>query len=230
MCLSVPCPEEFSFVELGWEVLQFCFYSYYCLCVSVITSFYRAVSLLTVYLHVGLWLILQKRGVSCLRFVSWNVKGINGPSKRGRVFSHLKHLKAENAFLQETQLITKDHYRLKASWVGQSFHSNFSSKARGTAILIHKKIQFSPTNVVVDHQGRFVVVSDSLHNVPAVLVSLYAPNWDDEAFIRKVISLLPDLSAHHLILGGDLNCTIDPLLGKSCSRQDPPSKMAKTIS
>ena len=28
-----------------------------------------------------------------------------------------------------------------------------------------------------------------------------APNWDDEAFIWKVISLLPDLSAHHLVLG-----------------------------
>ncbi len=152
-----------------------------------------------------------KKGVSCLRFVSWNVKGINGPVKRGRVFSHLKHLRTEIAFLQETHLITKDHHRLKASWVGQSFHSNFSSKVRGTAILIHKKIQFCPTNVIADHQGWFVIVSGSLVNVPVVLVNLYAPNWDDEAFIRKVTSLLPDLTSHHLILGGDLNCTINPL-------------------
>ena len=170
------------------------------------------------------------KGVSCLRFVSWNVKGINGPVKRGRVFSHLKHLKTEIAFLQETHLITKDHHRLKAPWVGQTFHSNFSSKTRGTAILIHKKIQFSPTNVIADHQGRFVIVSGSLNNESVVLVNLYAPNWDDEAFIGKVISLLPDLSSHHLILGGDLNCTIDPLLDKSCPRQDSPSKMAQAIS
>ena len=53
-----------------------------------------------------------KKGVSCLRFVSWNVKGIDGPVKRGRVFSHLKHLKTEIAFLQETHLIAKDHQRL----------------------------------------------------------------------------------------------------------------------
>lgn len=31
-------------------------------CVSDITSFYRAVYFLTVNLHVGLWLILQKKG------------------------------------------------------------------------------------------------------------------------------------------------------------------------
>lgn len=79
-----------------------------------------------------------KDGGACLRFVSWNIKGINGPVKRGRIFSHLKHLKTDIAFLQETHLTTKDHHRLKASWVGQTFHSNFSSKARGTAILIHK--------------------------------------------------------------------------------------------
>lgn len=171
-----------------------------------------------------------KKGVSSLRFVSWNVKGINGPLKRGRVFSHLKHLKTEIAFLQETHLIAKDHHRLKASWVGQSFHSNFSSKARGTAILIHKKIQFYPTNVIADHQGRFVIVSGSLINVPVVLVNLYAPNWDDEAFIKKITSLLPDLTSHHFILGGDLNCTINPLLDKSSPRQDSPSKVAKAIS
>ena len=127
-------------------------------------------------------------------------------------------------------MITKDHHRLKASWVGQNFHSNFSSKVRGTAILIHKKILFSPKKFIADHQGRFVIVSGSLNNVAVVLVNLYAPNWDDEAFIRKVVSLLPDLSSHHLILGGDLNCTMDPLLDKSCPRQDPPSKMAKAIS
>ena len=96
--------------------------------------------------------------------------------------------------------------------------------------MIHKKIQFYPTNVIADHQGRFVIVSGSLINVPVVLVNLYAPNWDDEAFIRKVTSLLPDLTSHHLILGGDLNCTINALLDKSCPRQGSPSKIAKAIS
>lgn len=165
-----------------------------------------------------------------LRLVSWNVKGMNGPVKRGRIFSHLKHLKTEVAFLQETHLTTKDHHRLKASWVGQTFHSNLNGKARGTAIVTHKKLQFSPTNVIADPQGRYVMVLGSLNNVTVVLVNLYTPNWDDEAFVGKVISLLPNLNTHHLILGGDLNCTINPLLDKSSQKRDAPSKMAKAFS
>lgn len=165
-----------------------------------------------------------------LRFVSWNVKGLNSPVKRGRVLSHLKHFNAEIAFLQETHLITKDNHRLKASWVGQCYHSNFSNKARGVAILIHKKVQFSPAKIITDSQGRFLIVTGSLHNVAVALVNLYAPNWDDEAFVTKVMSALPDLNNNHLILGGDLNCSIDPSLDRSSNRQCSPSKMAKAFS
>ena len=44
-----------------------------------------------------------------------------------------------------------------------------------------------------------------------------------------MISVLPDLNSHHFILGGDINCAIDPLLDKSCPKRCPPSKMAKAL-
>lgn len=31
----------------------------------------------------------------------------------------------------------------------------------------------------------------------------------------KITSLVPDLNSHQLIFGGDLNCTIDPILDRS---------------
>ena len=147
-----------------------------------------------------------------LRFISWNVKGINGPVKKGRVFSHLKHLKTEIAFLQETHLSIKDHCRLKKSWVSQLFNS----------------LQFTPKDKVSDPQGRFIIVSGSLSNT-VCLANVYAPNWDNEAFIHKIISFLLDLNSYHLILGGALNCAIEPLLDKSHPKQTLPSKMAKAI-
>lgn len=42
-----------------------------------------------------------------LRFLSWNVKGMNSPMERSRVFSHLKQLRVDVAFLQETHLHVK---------------------------------------------------------------------------------------------------------------------------
>lgn len=76
---------------------------------------------------------------STVRFTSWNVKGLNGPVKRGKILSHIKNLKTDIAFLQETHLRNSDQLRLKRHWVGQIFHSSFNTKARGTAIIIHKK-------------------------------------------------------------------------------------------
>ena len=58
-----------------------------------------------------------------ISFLSWNIKGLNNPVKRSRVFSHLKKLKADVVFLQETHLLNKDHSRLHNSWFSQVFHS-----------------------------------------------------------------------------------------------------------
>lgn len=123
-----------------------------------------------------------------------------------------------------------DHLRIRKSWVGQVFHSNFNSKARGTAILIHKSIQFTASASIVDPQGRYVVVSGMLYHVPVLLVNVYAPNWDDVNFINKLISLLPDLNSHLIIFGGDINCVMDPSLDRSNPKTLSRSKMAQALS
>ena len=165
-----------------------------------------------------------------VRFISWNVKGLNGPVKRARIFNHLKYLKCEIAFIQETHLLLKDQIRLRKAWVGHVFHSSFDSKTRGTAILIHEKIQFSATTVISDPQGRFVMVSGLLFHKPVILVNIYAPNWDDDKFMGKVFLLIPDINSQQLILGGDLNCTINPILYRSNPKSTDPSKIAKSLS
>lgn len=50
--------------------------------------------------------------MAAVKFISWNVKGLNGPLKQARIFNHLKYLKCGIAFLQETHLLIKDHVRL----------------------------------------------------------------------------------------------------------------------
>lgn len=169
-------------------------------------------------------------GGAAVRFTSFNVKGLNGPIKRARIFAHLKKLNTDIAFLQETHLRITDQARLRKSWVGQVFHSNFNVKARGTAIIIHKKIQFTASNTISDPQGRFIMVSGFLFHTPVLLVNVYAPNWDDVGFVNTVISLLPNLNSQRLIFGGDLNCVIDPALDRSSPRLLSPSKMSKALS
>lgn len=165
-----------------------------------------------------------------VKFVTWNVRGLGGQIKRSRVFSHLKSLSTDIVFLQETHLRVSDHVRLRRPWIGQVFHSNFNSKSRGTAIVIHKRIKFVPQNVISDPDGRYVIVSGILYQTPVILVSVYAPNFDNPAFMTSLFSHLPNLDTHRLILGGDLNCTINPSLDRSQPKSSAPVSMSRSFS
>lgn len=152
-------------------------------------------------------------------FCTWNVKGVNESAKRGKVLSHLKSLKADVIFLQETHLKNDCHNKLKSRWINQVFHSTFSAKARGVAILVRKGVPFRQTSTIADKNGRYILVTGELHANPVVLLNLYGPNFDDSEFFRKVFSLIPDSPDANLIIGGDLNLVLDPYLDKSSTRK-----------
>ncbi len=124
---------------------------------------------------------LSSRGFS-VKLVSWNVRGLEGPIKCSRVFSHLKNLNSDIVFLQETHLRIEDHIRLRKPWIGQVFHSNFNSIARGTAVVMPKQINFSPSQIFADPEGRHVIVVGSLFHILVVFVNIYAQNWDNPTF------------------------------------------------
>lgn len=143
--------------------------------------------------------------------------GLNHPVKRKKIFTHLKQLKTDIVFLQETHVRSSDNSKLMACWAGQHFHSTFQAKARGVSILVANHISFEPNNVTADKNGRFVIVSGKLFNTKVILANIYAPNVDDASFFDRVFSLLQDLDSHFLILGGDFNCWLDPTLDRSSS-------------
>lgn len=165
-----------------------------------------------------------------VKFLSWNVGGINSPVKRSRVFSHIKKLNGGIIFLQETHIRNAEHSRLLRPWIGQVFHSSFNFKTRGAAILIDKKLQFTPSGTISDPDGRYVIVTGLLYQTPVVLACVYAPNWDDANFMKGFLSKLPNLNTHHLVLGGDINCVIDCHLDRSSTKTATPSKMSQTLS
>lgn len=127
-------------------------------------------------------------------FCSWNVKGINEPVKRGKVLSHLQSLRADVIFLQETHLKNNSHSRLRCRWIQQIYHSNFSAKARGTAILIRRGVPFKHLSTLADRDGRYVMVVGEFHSIPVTLLNVYGPNYDDPEFFKKVLNLIPDIS------------------------------------
>lgn len=122
-----------------------------------------------------------------LKFVSFNVKGLNGLIKRKRVLTYLKKLQVDIAFLQETHLTTQEHKKLKREWVGQVVSSSFNSKARGVAILINKNTPLEILDTVIDPSGRYVFINCRIFLEQWSFLNLYAPNYDDElVYLKKL--------------------------------------------
>lgn len=164
-----------------------------------------------------------------VKFISWNCKGLNAAVKRGNILTHLKKLETDIGFLQETHLKDQDHRRLRTKWIGQTYHSNFPFKNRGAAIIIRKTIPFTATKIIPDSRGRYIIVTGKLFHHPVILASVYAPNIDDENFITSFFAALPSMDSHQLIIGGDFNLVLDPIIDKSSQKTFNISKSAKAI-
>lgn len=164
-----------------------------------------------------------------IRLISWNVKGANQPTKINKIISHLQVLKGDIVFLQETHLHSGEIMRIKRSRFSQVYHSKFSARARGAAILIQNNIPFEAEEVLADLNGRYVIVSGTLCHIKVILASIYAPNWDDEQFISKIFTVIPNIEKHHIIIGGDFNFVQDADLDRSSCRPHSLTKSAKLL-
>uniref|UniRef100_A0A673VV21 exodeoxyribonuclease III n=1 Tax=Salmo trutta TaxID=8032 RepID=A0A673VV21_SALTR len=140
--------------------------------------------------------------------------GISNQVKRRKELHHLHQLKAHIIFLQETHLKVSQHSSLRCRWVGQMFHYSFQNKARGVAILLHRSVPFTCSNVIADPHGRYIIVNVRLLNMNVLLVNIYAPNWDNGDFFQ---------------IGGDFNCWLDPHLDRSSTKPTTMSTSARVV-
>ena len=113
-----------------------------------------------------------------ITFCSWNVNGVNEPVKRGKVLTHLKSLQADVIFLQETHLKNDSYTRLRCRGIQHIYHSNFSVKARGTAILIRRGVPFKHLSTIADKDGRYVMVAGEFHSTPVTLLNILSRPQD----------------------------------------------------
>uniref|UniRef100_H3A755 exodeoxyribonuclease III n=1 Tax=Latimeria chalumnae TaxID=7897 RepID=H3A755_LATCH len=155
-----------------------------------------------------------------LTYICWNINGITHPIKMKRILSFLKSHQVHMAMLQETHLTQVEHDKLCRDWVGKCFHSLYSSKARGVAILICKNSPFQYLSQVVDPTGCFVIVHGRWGSKPVTFASMYAPNIDDPANWQ-----FPS----PWVIGGDFNCSLDTVMDRSSSVPVAQTHMAKTI-
>lgn len=138
------------------------------------------------------------------------VIGLNHPVKRGQIFAHLKNLKADVIYLQETHIKNSAKHKLRIGWGPQIFQSNFGARA----IIIKKNVSFDHRCIIGDPSSRFIIVSGTLNCVPVTSINIYGPNFEDPSFFQTVFSRIPDVGNTNIIMGGYFNYIIDASLDK----------------
>lgn len=147
--------------------------------------------------------------------ITYNVNGVNHPIKRKKIVFQLKRLNCSIALLQETHLDDRKHQKLKREWVGQIFSASYENrKKRGVAILCHKSIGLIPDKIHVDKEGRYVMVVGIIGGINITIMNLYAPNEENQALFREIVSLLAEHSKGIIIVGGDFNCVMNQKIDK----------------
>ena len=94
-----------------------------------------------------------------------------------------------------------------------------SSNSRGVAILFKNGIDCTINHKIVDLDGRYITLKACIQDKDYVLINVYAPNKDKDQvnFFNNLLSILQNEnldSVDNIILGGDRNCSLDPLLDK----------------
>lgn len=146
--------------------------------------------------------------------MSWNINGSGNPVKRRKVLSYLKTNKADIVFIQETHLNEGESEKFKTGWVRHIFYSSLSSSRNGVMILVNRNIHFVLLKEVKDTEGRMICVQAMIEGIKMILCNIYAPNKGDPHFFHEVNKVLGEMDGQ-IILAGDFNQVMDPILDKS---------------
>lgn len=94
------------------------------------------------------------------------------------------------------------------------FHSSLSSSRNGVMILVNKGIHFTLQREIKDKESRMICVQALTEGLQAILCNIYAPNKGDPKFFHGVNKVLGEMDGQ-IILAGDFNQVMDPILDKS---------------
>ena len=165
-----------------------------------------------------LWYIIQVLTVSvCTNFEQNRPTLISKPAplsqaealKRREIFRCLRMKKFAVYFLQEVHC-TKDKEPLWSSeWGFPAIFTNFSCTSSGVCILFNNNFQFEIMTQFADPNGRFIIVDVKMVNRIMTLVNICAPNDDNPAFFKNLLSHLLSFNCDDIVLGGDFNLVLD---------------------
>ena len=151
------------------------------------------------------------------------------------IYTWCRKRNSDIIFLQETHSTKEVEIQWKNEWGAKIYMSHGSSNSRGVAVLMKKGVGVTVHFEIIDPQGRFIVLKVEFNDNIYVLINVYAPNKDKDivTFLEALRTTLQieNLDAEeNLIVGGDFNCPINPILDKKGGSLLPGKSVVASIS
>lgn len=136
-------------------------------------------------------------------FSPLNVNGLHDNIKRKCLKMLLRNTKPDIALLQETHINQNSNTILRDRTFPYQWHSNGSSKDRGTAILINCLVNFQEIAILRDSEGRYIAVRGLLNGEAVTIASVYAPNTDQVTFVEQALQKITEFGDGTMVIAGD---------------------------
>ena len=154
--------------------------------------------------------------LSSLKIASFNANGLGNNSKRKDVFDYLRKQDLDIVLLQETHFKSEQENFIRSNWGYECFISGNSSNQGGVAILFNNTFEFKLHSQYKSDNGNFIVLDLEILNKRLSLVNLYGPsNNDSPTFFESVFDKIKEFGNEDIIIGGDWNVYLNPLLDTS---------------
>ena len=142
---------------------------------------------------------------------TFNVNGLNAPTKRHRQAECIQKQDLNICCLLETHFRPKDTYRLKVRGWKNIFHANGNQKKAGVAILIWDKIDFKIKTITREKEGHYTMTKGSIKEEDITIENIYAPNIGAPQYIRQMLTAIKGEINSNTIIVGDFNTLLSPM-------------------
>ena len=142
---------------------------------------------------------------------TFNVKGLNDPSKRKQLFHWLKLNKYSVCLLQELHCQEHTYDKWRKEWEGDLFLSGNSGNSIGVGILVNPDFTYTVQEYDNIINGRMQSLKMLIHEKEYIFLNIYAPNslTENYNFLTKIEDFIVSNDSETIIVGGDFNTVIN---------------------
>lgn len=168
--------------------------------------------------------------MTTINFLTYNVRGLNTPSKKHMIMKELKRYEADVVFLQETHISHESNVKLSSRDFPVWFYGDtVTNRARGVAIGFANGTRFALEDRVTDPEGRFLFLKGKLGDEEYTLANIYAPNKRPMKYPKSILAKLRDFRRGHTIMMGDLDFCMTPGLDSRTRARETTNVQLKEV-